>query len=152
MGDPALELAYPSERVYLTQVPDTMRSLDEVVVRGYVGNAQGDTLTRFNGVVVPTVFDKRASVTTLDNDASEGPFTYEVFQNILHKGLASVVDGAFEFRFIVPKDLNYAYGPGRISCYALSNDTDAHGYSRRFHHREGTTKTLDDEGPEVTCS
>ena len=47
MGDPALELAYPSERVYLTQVPDTMRSLDEVVVRGYVGNAQGDTLVGF---------------------------------------------------------------------------------------------------------
>lgn len=150
MGDPALELAYPSERVYLTQVPDTMRSLDEVVVRGYVGNAQGDTLTDFNGVVVPTVFDKRASVTTLDNDASEGPFTYEVFQNILHKGLASVVDGAFEFRFIVPRDLNYAYGPGRISCYALSEDTDAHGYTEDFIIG-GTSDnpTLDDEGPEV---
>ena len=150
MGDPALELAYPAERVYLTQVPDTMRSLDEVVVRGYVGNAQGDTLTGFNGVVVPTVFDKRASVTTLDNDASEGPFTYEVFQNILHKGLASVVDGEFEFRFIVPRDLNYAYGPGRISCYALSNDTDAHGYTEGFIIG-GTSEnpTLDDEGPMV---
>ena len=150
MGDPALELAYPSERVYLTQVPDTMRSLDEVIVRGYVGNAQGDTLAGFNGVVVPTVFDKRASVTTLDNDASEGPFTYEVFQNILHKGLASVVDGEFEFRFIVPRDLNYAYGPGRISCYALSNDTDAHGYTEAFIIG-GTSDnpTLDDEGPMV---
>ena len=150
MGDPALELAYPSERVYLTQVPDTMRSLDEVVVRGYVGNAQGDALTGFNGVVVPTVFDKRASVTTLDNDASEGPFTYEVFQNILHKGLASVVNGEFEFRFIVPRDLNYAFGPGRISCYALSNNTDAHGYTEAFIIG-GTSDnpTLDDEGPEV---
>ena len=150
MGDPALELAYPAEYVYLTQVPDTMRSLEEVVVRGYVGNAQGDTLEGFSGVVVPTVFDKRASVTTLDNDASEGPFTYEVFQNILHKGLASVVDGAFEFRFIVPRDLNYAYGPGRISCYALSNDTDAHGYTEDFIIG-GTSDnpTLDDEGPVV---
>ena len=150
MGDPALELAYPSEHVYLTQVPDTMRSLDEVLVRGYVGNAQGDTLTDFDGVVVPTVFDKRASVTTLDNDFSEGPFTYEVFQNILHKGLASVVDGVFEFRFIVPRDLNYDFGPGRISCYALSETTDAHGYTESFIIG-GTSDnpTLDDAGPEV---
>ena len=150
MGDPALELAYPSEHVYLTQVPDTMRSLDEVLVRGYVGNIQGDTLTDFDGVVVPTVFDKRASVTTLDNDFSEGPFTYEVFQNILHKGLASVVDGVFEFRFIVPRDLNYDFGPGRISCYALSETTDAHGYTESFIIG-GTSDnpTLDDAGPEV---
>ena len=150
MGDPALELAYPSEHVYLTQVPDTMRSLDEVLVRGYVGNAQGDTLSDFDGVVVPTVFDKRASVTTLDNDFSEGPFTYEVFQNILHKGLASVVDGVFEFRFIVPRDLNYDFGPGRISCYALSETTDAHGYTESFIIG-GTSDnpTLDDAGPEV---
>ncbi len=132
MGDPAMELAYPKERVFLTQVPDTMRSLDEVVIRGYVGNASGDTLSEFNGVVVPTVFDKQASVTTLDNDQSEGPFTYEVFQNILHKGLASVENGEFEFRFIVPRDINYAYGTGRVSCYALSDQTDAHGFSESF--------------------
>ena len=150
MGDPALELAYPAKHVYFTEVPDTMRSLDEVVIRGYVGNAQGDVLSEFDGVVVPTVFDKRASVTTLDNDLSEGPFTYEVFQNILHKGLASVVQGTFEFRFIVPRDLNYTYGPGRISCYALSNQMDAHGYTEDFIIG-GTSDnpSLDDEGPEV---
>jgi hypothetical protein len=132
MGDPAMALAYPKERVFLTQVPDTMRSLDEVVFRGYVGNESGDTLSGFNGVLVPTVFDKQASVTTLDNDQSEGPFTYEVFQNILHKGLASVENGVFEFRFIVPRDINYAYGTGRVSCYALSETVDAHGFSESF--------------------
>ena len=73
-GRPWLELAYPlpstcSSRKFRTPCG----RLDEVTVRGYVGNVQGDTLFDFNGVVVPTVFDKRASVTTLDNDASEGP-------------------------------------------------------------------------------
>ena len=150
MGDPALELAYPRERVYLTQFPDTMKSLEEVLVRGYVGNAQGDTLTSFNGVVVPTVFDKRATVTTLDNDQSEGPFTYEVHQNILHKGLATVEGGFFEFRFIVPRDIDYTFGQGRISCYALSGQTDAHGFTEEFVIG-GTSDNpiVDNEGPEV---
>ena len=148
MGDPGLELAYPRERVFLTEVPDTIRSLEEVVVRGYVGNASGDTLTDFNGVVVPTVFDKRASVTTLDNDESDGPYTYEVFQNILHKGLATVEGGAFEFRFIVPRDIDYTFGTGRISCYALSDQTDAHGFSEDLVIG-GTSDNpvMDDEGP-----
>ena len=148
MGDPGLELAYPRERVFLTEVPDTIRSLEEVVVRGYVGNASGDTLTDFHGAVVPTVFDKRASVTTLDNDESDGPYTYEVFQNILHKGLATVEGGAFEFRFIVPRDIDYTFGTGRISCYALSDQTDAHGFSEDLVIG-GTSDNpvMDDEGP-----
>lgn len=150
MGDPGLELAYPKEHVYLTEVPDTIRSLEEVVIRGYVGNAQGDTLTDFHGVVVPTVFDKRATVTTLDNDASDGPFTYEVFQNILHKGLATVASGAFEFRFIVPRDIDYSFGKGRISCYALSDQTDAHGFTEDLViGGTADSPVVDNEGPRL---
>jgi len=151
MGDPALRLAYPQEHIYLTQVPDTIRSLEEVVIRGYVGTANGDTLTNFHGVVVPTVFDKRASVTTLDNDESDGPFTYEVFQNILHKGLATVSAGSFEFRFIVPRDIDYTYGSGRISCYALSDQTDAHGFGEQvIIGGTSDNPVVDNQGPELS--
>ena len=132
MGDPALALAYPKHQVHFTQVPDTLRSLDRVVVKGFVGDAAGNVLSDFNGVVVPTVFDKKATVTTLDNDASEGPFTYQVFQNILHKGLASVVNGLFEFEFIVPRDIDFSYGTGRISCYALGGGRTHTAQSRTW--------------------
>lgn len=150
MGDPALAMAYPTHRVHFTEVPDTLRSLDRVVVRGYVGNAAGDVLTDFNGVVVPTVFDKKATVTTLDNDASEGPFTYQVFQNILHKGLASVVSGMFEFEFIVPRDIDFSYGTGRISCYALGGGEDAHGSVEDLVvGGVSSDPVADDLGPEI---
>lgn len=132
MGDPALRLAYPKQRVVITEFPDTLRSLDVVTMRGFVADVWGDTLTSFQGVVAPTVFDKRATVVTLDNDASEGPFAYEVFQNILHKGLATVENGAFEFQFIVPRDIDYSYGNGRVSLYAVGDGVDAHGFSEEF--------------------
>ena len=148
MGDPALALAYPQEHIYFTEVPDTMRALEEVTIRGYVGNAAGDTLLNFNGIVAPTVFDKRTTVTTLDNDASEGPFTYQVFQNILHRGLASAENGAFEFQFIVPRDIDFSYESGRISGYARSAAIDAHGFSEDFVIG-GTAENpvVDNEGP-----
>ena len=151
MGDPALELAYPEEHVYLTQVPDTLKSLEEVVIQGYVGLANGDTLTDFNGVVIPTVFDKPSTITTLDNDQSvEGPFTYQTFQNILHKGLASVVNGQFEFKFIVPRDIDYTVGNGRISLYALSDDRDAHGHSEDFYiGGVSDDPVVDTDGPNI---
>jgi hypothetical protein len=48
----------------------------------------------------------------------------------LFKGKASVTNGDFSFTFIVPKDIDYQYGTGRISYYADNgNYVDAHGYS-----------------------
>ena len=53
---------------------------------------------------------------------------YNQYKNILFKGQCSVVAGAFSFSFIVPKDINYSIGYGRISYYADNGTTDANGY------------------------
>ena len=151
MGDPGMRLSYPRERVFVTEVPDTLRSLELVTIRGYVGLANGDTLQDFQGVVVPTVFDKQAEITTLNNDNnSAGPYTYEVFQNVLHRGLASVSNGLFQFTFIVPKDIDYEFGTGRLSLYAVDGMVDANGFSESFVIGGNSSEVLnDDEGPKV---
>jgi hypothetical protein len=60
-----------------------------------------------------------------------------------------VVNGAFGFSFIVPKDINYAVGYGRISYYANNASTDANGYQNDIVVG-GAADTLlsDKEGPE----
>lgn len=132
LGDPAMRLAYPSESIYITEIPDTIRSLDHVVISGYVGNSEGNVLEDFNGLIYPKVFDKRSQLSTLDNDEVAGAFSYSMFRNVIHQGLASVVDGYFTFEFVVPRDIDYAFGEGRISCYALSGEIDAHGVTENF--------------------
>ena len=132
LGDPAMMLAYPAEKIYITEMPDTIKSLDLVTISGYVGNEEGDTLTDFNGRIYPTVFDKRSELSTLDNDEVAGAFSYSMFRNVIHKGLASVVNGEFTFQFVVPRDIDYTYGSGRVSCYALSGEKDAHGATEDF--------------------
>lgn len=150
LGDPAMMLAYPSEKIYITEMPDTIKSLDLVTISGYVGDEEGDTLLNFNGRIYPTVFDKRSQLSTLDNDEVAGAFSYSVFRNVIHKGLASVEGGVFTFQFVVPRDIDYTYGAGRISCYALSGENDAHGVTEEFIIG-GTSNSIipDDEGPQV---
>ena len=61
---------------------------------------------------------------------------YRDQNNILYKGAATVRDGKFSFSFIVPKDIAYNYGAGKISYYAVNDDgekpIDANGVESDF--------------------
>jgi hypothetical protein len=140
LGDPCLQMVYPKEEVFTTHINgteitlfnDTLKSLQEVEFKGYVGSADGTKLTGFNGFIYPTVFDKESQITTLNNDV-EGDFQeFKTFNKIIYKGKASVVNGDFTFRFVIPYDINYSVDRGRVSYYAVDGSLDAHGHSEDF--------------------
>jgi hypothetical protein len=134
LGDPALHLAYPENDVVTTKIneaevsstPDTLLALTKITVEGEVQMATGSR-SGFNGTVYPIVFDKPAKITTLATDPTSYENTFELQSNILYKGKAQVTDGKFNFTFIVPKDIAYQYGFGKISYYAANETEDAHG-------------------------
>lgn len=132
LGDVALRLAYPELKVIATEFPDTLRALDVVTITGQVTDNQGNVLDGFNGLVYPEVYDKMSSVTTLNNDGAASPHVYEVFRNVLHRGVAEVIDGEFAFEFSVPADINQTFGAGRLSFYATDGERDAHGHTEEF--------------------
>lgn len=127
LGDVALALNYPKFEVIFDQVPDTLKALDIAHVGGSIRDLSGEVLAGFNGLVHVKVFDKRSEITTLNNDGASSPHQFQVYRNILFSGVASVEAGSFEFEFIVPRDIDYSLGNGRISAYAVSEDADAHG-------------------------
>ncbi len=138
LGDPALTLNYPRYNVVATQVNnkpisqphDTLKALSQITIKGEVRDDNGNKLTSFNGVVFPLVFDKISNVQTLGNDPGSPIRVFKIYKNILFKGKASVVNGDFTFSFIVPKDIDYQFGNGRVSFYAdNSAGIDAHGYT-----------------------
>ena len=58
----------------------------------------------------------------------------------------------FSFSFVVPKDIAYNFGSGRISYYAVSDDSlmDASGYDESFIIGGTATNILaDNEGPDI---
>lgn len=140
LGDPALRLAYPELEVITTringedigQLPDTLQALSKITVEGEVV-LPGKGMESFNGTLHTIVFDKPSRVTTLNTDPTSQQKTFDLQNNILYKGKAAVTDGRFSFTFIVPKDIAYQYGFGKISYYAENGiDTDAHGFYRNI--------------------
>lgn len=141
LGDPALALNYPEYNVITTAInntpisetQDTLSALKQVTIRGQVQTWDGNLLTSFNGTCYPVVYDKLGSFTTLGNIPGSSTKTYRIYKNILFKGACSIENGEFEFSFIVPKDINYQIGDGRISYYADNGVlTDAHGYQNNI--------------------
>jgi hypothetical protein len=133
LGDPALRLAYPEFNIETTLIADTLKALAEVTIHGEIVDEVG-VLTAFNGTIFPTVLDKEIIRSTLGQESCT-PMPYRDQNNILYKGSASVVDGKFSFSFVVPKDIAYNYGNGKISYYAVSdeeNPIDAGGSDVSF--------------------
>ena len=141
LGDPALTLDYPRYKVTTTTIDnkpvttahDTLKALTKITISGTVNDDNNNKLTSFTGAIYPIVYDKISAVQTLNNPTSPASggsvITFYVYKNVLFKGQATVHAGDFSFSFVVPKDINYQYGNGRISYYATSGTTDASGYS-----------------------
>ncbi len=158
LGDPAQRLAYPVNNVVTTSVngnpvggtADTLKALGLVTVTGEVRDRNGNKMANFNGLIYPTVFDKAATINTLANDPASSVESFKLQKNILYKGKASVTNGDFTFTFIVPKDISYNYGYGRISYYAYDGVTDANGnYENVIIGGSADNVANDVSGPQV---
>lgn len=132
LGDPSMKLAFPDYVVKPLNVPDTFKALDKITINGQIEDIQGRKLTNFKGKVFTTVFDKASTFKTLDNDHYNKVVTFTLINNTIFYGSSSVDSGSFSFSFIIPKDISYAEGFGKISFYATDNLIDANGYYDNF--------------------
>lgn len=140
IGDPALKICLPKWRVVTDSInhvsvsngADTIRALTKMHVVGHLEDYSGNKLTAFNGVLSPTIFDKPKKVQTLGNDPNSPIITFKTQKNALYKGRATVANGDFKFEFIVPKDIDFNYGRGKISYYADDKVVDADGWDTTF--------------------
>lgn len=159
VGDPAIKLNYPTEYKVITSKinenpalgNDTLKALSVANIQGYIADDAGNKVDNFNGSVHAVIYDKVQRTTTRNNE-NDGTITYSDRPNVLFSGNANVVDGAFSFSFMLPKDIKYNYGGGRINYYANDdiNNHEAQGYFENFIIG-GTNKTAINEtdGPTV---
>ncbi len=156
LADPALRLSYPKYEVVTstinnqdaTSAPDTIGALQKITVSGYVADYEGKKIEGFTGQIIPTVYDKAIETETLGN-AGGTPMKFEVQENVLYKGVASVDNGEFSFSFVVPKDISYNLGNGKIIYYADNGDTDANGVFENFIIGGTDNQIADSQGPDI---
>ncbi|HEX2393805.1 MAG TPA: type IX secretion system sortase PorU, partial [Bacteroidales bacterium] len=159
LGDPALKLAIPTysiitdsvNNVPVTQAVDTMKAFSRIIVSGHIEDNSQNLLTSYNGTIYPSVFDKNKTITTLANDIGTFPMQFTVREDLLYKGKASVKDGRFRFEFIVPKDITYNYGNGKITYFSSNVSDDANGSFSSFIIG-GTDRSAqpDNSGPAIS--
>lgn len=158
IGDPHLKIALPRMNIVTDSINgvspsiqmDTIRALSKVTIKGHLEDFGGNTLTSFNGVLYPSVYDKPKEQMTLGNDANSPIRTFDLQTNKLYKGKASVQNGQFEFSFIVPKDIDYSFDLGKISYYAENGAFDALGSDNRLYVGGVNPNGLNDDiGPDI---
>lgn len=158
-GDPALRLAVPFQNVKTTRVngkpvsalnTDTIKALDKVTLSGEVRDMNGNKMTDFNGTVSVSVFDKALTKKTKVNDGIGNPIPFKDQSNLIHRGKAKVTNGEFSTEFIVPLDITFQFGLGKVSYYATNEEVDAAGsFDRIVVGGFNENNSNDEEGPEV---
>lgn len=135
LGDPAISLLSPKHRVVTTKIngteiglfDDTLKALGVVTIEGEIRDVNNNLLPDFNGEIFPTFFDKPSKYKTLGQDAESIPIEFEQQNRVIYKGKSSVTNGKFLFQFVVPKDIAYNIGEGKLSYYAKDGIEQAGG-------------------------
>lgn len=134
IGDPALKLAIPKPKVVLTKVNGqdintttlSLQALSLATLTGEVLDENNVLISNYNGDLAVQVYDKNLNRLTLDNDNVSLPpynqpkLSFVSLGEVIYRGNASVVNGKFEFSFIVPQDIQIPVGNARVSFYAKS--------------------------------
>ncbi len=156
LGDPAMTLGFPHFKVKPVTVngknissgSDTLSATEFVKIDGEVSNITGNRINDFNGTVYLSLFDKPQNISTLANDPTSQPVSFQMQTASLFKGKVTATNGAFTFDFKLPKDINFQYGAGKMSFYAQDGVLDGAGFSSDILIGGITTgNESDKEGP-----
>ena len=138
LGDPSMRLNYPNRNIDITEIngerlsiSDTLSALQHVVVNGNI-KSFGTIDQSFSGEVKLKLYDKNQDKITLGSE--NDPFEYTERSSLLFNGSASVNSGEFEIDFLIPKNIDYSFGQGKMHVYALEigNNSDALGATVDF--------------------
>jgi hypothetical protein len=158
IGDPALRINLPELEIVIDSINgfspnlyiDTLKALSKVRMKGHIVDYNNNIQNNFTGQIVPTIYDKKKKTTTLGQNDDSPVIEFYTQKNVLYKGKASVTNGIFDFSFVVPKDINYSYGFGKISLYSNSETQDAGSSEERMYVGGINPNGLEDvKGPEI---
>lgn len=151
MGDPAMPLAYPDLEAVVTKINgvnvvdsiiDTLSALSLVTIEGEVQDPNGNFVSDYNGDLFMTVYDKPSQFTT-----RRAPFNFFWQKNRVFNGQATVVNGRFSFQFVVPIDISYDDGLGKVSLYMQNNARDASGCNDNIYIGGSDAASISDDTP-----
>lgn len=161
LGDPALRLNYPENRVELQKINGidvtsgeevNLKALDQVILEGIITDESGNPIENFNGEVRATIYDSKQTIRSVVQGEDNGYFSFTSYPNLIYFGNTDISNGSFRVQFNVPLDISYTKDNGLMNFYAYDEEqkTDANG-SFLNYVLAGTNEnpSLNDIGPEI---
>jgi len=155
LGDPALGLAIPTQRIRLTRLrgntgTDTLRALGIYSCEGEVTNQAGVRIPNWSGTLEIAIYDQSFLQPTLANRPGSFSTPFRQQNTLLFRGTATVQNGEFTVRFMLPKDIRAGVGKARITMYASNGNSDAAGAdTSRWIGGNSPVTSSDTEGPNI---
>lgn len=162
IGDPAMRVPVPQYKVTLTaingeavsesgDIPE-LRARSKVTLSGKITDRNGNPVSDFSGMLIPTLYDAEKVIQTNGNGEDGKKCLYNDRKNILFRGNTEVKDGEWSVDFTMPIEIENNYSPARLVMYAYTDDgQEAHGSSERLYvYGYDETAADDREGPEIT--
>ncbi len=144
MGDPALTLKMPTEKVVIDEINGLdmrtggnpqLKAGSIAKVKGHIETAAGNRLTDYKGTVSLLLQDSKDTI-VCKNNTGEGSTRYTLYERnkTLYEGSDSIRNGTFETSIPIPLDINYSNQSGRLNIYAVNTDRtiEANGYTESF--------------------
>ncbi|MFZ4590624.1 MAG: type IX secretion system sortase PorU [Ignavibacteria bacterium] len=156
IGDPTLRVSIPQ---YFTRIDsinsksivnDTaiVKSLQRMRISGSILKTDSTFWNNFNGDIDLKVLDVDKNITILDFGRT---FNYRLDGGTIYKGTAKVVNGLWSIEFIVPKDISYNSGNGKILGYFNNTSYEGSGYTDKFILSGLDTNAVADTiGPQIS--
>ena len=161
LGDPALTMGNPLQKIVLDKINDQevngtsipLKAGERVKLTGHVEQADGTTMTTFNGIVYTRLFDNKETIVCLNNaGAASEAFTFTERNGLLHESQDSIRAGLFSEEFIIPVDINFSNENGRLVFYAINDagNIEANGYNEDIPIGGIVDNTdFDKDGPQI---
>lgn len=158
LGDPALRLFYPQNKLKITRAGSTgerlavyMKPGKSYTVGGEVYDYGGQLLDDFNGEVYYSLYDEKKSFTTLAHQDKK-TYTYNYRPDLLSTGKGSVENGRFHVDVTLPVENSHSGKSALLILYACdpTSGQEANGYTEElFVDSIAGNSTLDSQGPAI---
>ena len=141
LADPAMSLHHPQFNAVTTKINgieiglfnDTLSALSLVTIEGEIRDRDNKLYSNYNGTLYPTFFDKPSTYKTLANDEGSIPIQFNMQDRVIYKGQVSITNGKFSFQFVIPKDIAYNIGSGKLSYFGKDGISDAGGAEYKYN-------------------
>lgn len=154
LGDPTIRLGTPQHRTRVDSINGhsanelfEMKALQRVRISGSILRTDSTEWSDYNGSIDLSIHDVDKNISLLDFNY---PFNFKLLGGIIFTGRAEVVNGKWSLQFVVPRDISYNPGRGKIISYFKNSATEGLGFSNNFIMSGlDSTAAPDSTGPEV---